>query len=632
MRSTGAAAGFHTELRRLYQAAGSPSQAEVIRKASRQGLRLNSTTLSDWLAGKSVPSKGEPVEFLVNLLHPAAIANGYASHSIDWWKKRRQEAWEESRANRGGRPPGERRPLQQTTLTATGIGDLVGELDEEYALKLEVHRSITTGDLGSRGEVLPRYLRRTHDDRLESELLWRAERGGLVVLIGESTSGKTRSCWEAIRKTLPEWRIWHPRSPTRPEAILEALSSGAITPNTIIWLNELQLYFPRGLGRQVASALQEIVSAPARGPVIALGTIWKKEWDALLDSDAEVRHLLQSSSEIDVPMKFGTRELSEQEDLLRSDPRLILAHAKAHGGKITQFLAGSFELLRRFERGGEEVKAIACAAIDARRLGHGTLLSEEFLRSAAPGYMDKETWDRVGEEWFEDSMSYLTEPWRGVLGVLRRHGPKNRGTPKLYRLADYVDQVGRDARRYFFPPPSFWKAALHCHPDDMIALARAAKSRYRYKLERDLTRAALERLAVDTQTKMLDLRVAAAERAADLPPYKQGLCLTGPPEGFTSFIAACTAWARPSDDGQAYRRPTKAINGCVLVEAHALWALGKRDLAIGLYLQAANTEQRGVLSAWAQELFNDGHLDQAKQLRRYGLDIDGACEHPWNDI
>ncbi|MEU2865467.1 hypothetical protein ACIQWL_51700 [Streptomyces mirabilis] len=29
----------------------------------------------------------------------------------------------------------------------------------------------------------------------------------LVVLVGESSSGKTRACWEAVRTLPPDWRI-----------------------------------------------------------------------------------------------------------------------------------------------------------------------------------------------------------------------------------------------------------------------------------------------------------------------------------------------------------------------------------------------------------------------------------------
>ena len=76
---------------------------------------------------------------------------------------------------------------------------------------------------------------RDHDDELRRRMAGAVEAGRstMVVLVGGSSTGKTRACWEALHaaasaenpgeKLLDGWRLWHPFDPTRPDAALDAL-------------------------------------------------------------------------------------------------------------------------------------------------------------------------------------------------------------------------------------------------------------------------------------------------------------------------------------------------------------------------------------------------------------------------
>ncbi|MEU1283559.1 hypothetical protein [Kitasatospora sp. NPDC005856] len=84
--------------------------------------------------------------------------------------------------------------------------------------ELEVHRAIAP----SADEIvpaLPAYVERAHDLVL-AEVAARAAAGSssLAVLVGDSSTGKTRSCWELIHGLPPGWRLWHPISPSPAEA------------------------------------------------------------------------------------------------------------------------------------------------------------------------------------------------------------------------------------------------------------------------------------------------------------------------------------------------------------------------------------------------------------------------------
>ena len=118
----------------------------------------------------------------------------------------------------------------------------------------------------------------------------------MVTLVGGSSTGKTRACWEAIhaetdgKKLLEGWRLWHPFDPTRPEAALAGLDE--IGPRTVVWLNEAQHYLLTGgsdRGDRVAARLRRLLTDPERAPVVVLGTLWPIYWDTLTHNPAHER-------------------------------------------------------------------------------------------------------------------------------------------------------------------------------------------------------------------------------------------------------------------------------------------------------------------------------------------------------
>ena len=85
---------------------------------------------------------------------------------------------------------------------------------------LEVHRPVQPEDAPPGLPVLPPYVPREHDQVLGQVVRAAAEgRSGIAVLVGGSSTGKTRACWEALallRDQDPPWRLWHPIDPSRP--------------------------------------------------------------------------------------------------------------------------------------------------------------------------------------------------------------------------------------------------------------------------------------------------------------------------------------------------------------------------------------------------------------------------------
>ncbi|MFH8698954.1 tetratricopeptide repeat protein [Streptomyces chartreusis] len=374
---------------------------------------------------------------------------------------------------------------------------------------LEVHPAGPgIGGLGKR--LLPGYVKRAHDQVLVDAVRDAAAgRSQMLVLVGESSTGKTRACWEAVQplaEAEPAWRLWHPFDPTRAEAALETMTR--VGPRTVVWLNEAQHYFgDRAAGERIAAAVHHLLTSPERGPVLVLGTLWPdyaRQYAALPspgasdDPYSRVRELLAGRA-VSVPETFDVRALAAAKKLAEGGDRLLgdaLTRARADG-RLTQELAGGPVLLERYKTASPAAKALLQAAMDARRLEVGLHLPQAFLTDAATDYLHDADWNLLTDDWAEMAYAELAKPVHGKQAPLSRVTPRpdRRGlgppttprppTPRpstpVFRLADYLEQHGRSSRRHLCPPDSFWHASsTHLtRPDDLDSLTRAAQGMHR---------------------------------------------------------------------------------------------------------------------------------------------------------
>ncbi|MEU3190721.1 helix-turn-helix domain-containing protein [Streptomyces sp. NPDC006992] len=420
---------------------------------------------------------------------------------------------------------------------------------------LEVHPA-GPGTTAARSEAsvewaLPRYVSRAHDRVLvEAVRDAGAGRSRIVVLVGTSSTGKTRSCWEAVQPLAGQgWQLWHPFHPDRAQAALEQLHH--VRPRTVVWLNETQHYLgDRMVGEQIAAALHHLMVSPERGPVLVLGTLWPEyaaQYTALpapdgADPHSRTRELLAGRTLV-VPDAFDAPALAAAAVLAEGGDRLLadaLIRARTDG-RLTQDLAGAPELLNRFEHAHPSARAVLEAAMDARRLGVGLHLPQAFLTDAVTDYLGQSDYDQLTDDWAERAYAELAQPVHGKQAPLRRTNPRTPRRPPAtpaagivaaqaagpqFRLADYLEQHGRTNRRHLCPPASFWHAA-HTHltrPDDLHQLAVAADERHRLEWAHHLRRraadhgstGALSRLAASrAQTGDWDGAEALLRQAAD---------------------------------------------------------------------------------------------------------------------
>jgi hypothetical protein len=372
-------------------------------------------------------------------------------------------------------------------------GQPLAEVLDPFAL--EVHRPIEP-DVPQPGlPALPAYVPREHDAALAKVVMTAAAAGtsGIAVLVGGSSTGKTRACWQALellRNMEPAWRLWHP---INPQGALAGLAG--VEPRTVVWLNEAQNYLRTadGAGEWVAAGLRELLRDRDRGPVLVLATLWPDYWTELtvrpaggLDPHAQARELL-AGHDIPVPGAFTDEQLRQLEEA--GDPRLAQAAAGSRDGQVIQYLAGAPELLDRYRTASPAARALIDAAMDAARMGMRPALPRAFLEAAAPGYLTGTEWDLLGDDWLEEGLAYTKRSAKGVRGPLAPIRPRpapgapaSPGTGTTWQLADYLDQHGRRARREEIPPEAFWAAAAsYADLADQASLGEAAERRGLYR-------------------------------------------------------------------------------------------------------------------------------------------------------
>ena len=652
--------------------------------------RVGRSTISDWLQpGGPLPQSDEDLLSVVKACADAA-AKGRRPLDAEW---RNEEDWlgRLARAKQvrdsismPGRVDGQRAEapgawggVPQRPLPSADHDELpwlrdpahvplirpIKELTDPFAL--DVHRAIDVDALKTFPE-LPKYIGRAHDDKL-NQMVEQAAAGHsrVVVLVGESSTGKTRACWEAIhQQLLKDWQLWHP-DPTRLDEEVSALDK--IQPRTVIWLNDAHDYVvdpARTVRERMAEALRRLADNRGRGPVLIVGTTWPDRWalvartpsrDQQPDDDPDpykrVRALL-AGNVIDVPAAFDDEAWVKLRDAVSDDPRLAHAYARARDKRIAQFLAGIPVLLERYRHAPAGAKALIHAAMDARNLGHGRLLPLDLLEAAAHGYLTDDEWDMLPDTWLADALAYAGDSRHGIRGALTPVRPRpgeSDANRDRYRLADYLDQTGRTTRRISEVPASLWDAlGRHAAAPDLTSLADQAQKRGFLQKAIDMYSAAAERGDLPGLLSLTWLLKAAGRIDEALRTCWRSVEVNG--EGWETLAGlleqtgdreeAITAYRKAAESGSIYAlnqlarlsRDGNRVDEAIIwfqgyldnhgdahgktvaatITAELLEQVSRTDDAISLYARGAEVRYGGYhsLSAGAKALERAGRADQ----------------------
>jgi thioredoxin-like negative regulator of GroEL len=569
----------------LDQLRGGRSYAQLDRAAGGRPRApvLPTSTVSNMIHGKSVPSKDTMVIFLT--------ACGLTGSKQEPWLAARERA----ATGHLHRPAGAVR---------------VRSADPH---RLGVHASIQVY-LGA--EDLPAYVPRDVDADLRTAVTAALDRGGFVLVKGSSSVGKTRALFEAVKAVCPDWWLWHPADAAAVRAFADAPA-----PRTVVWLDELQRYLTQP-GGVPAGAVRALLAAK----LLVVATLWPGEYISRTalrtpgqdDPYAEDRELLALARIVEVPDTFSHAERRRAEDLA-ADQRIRVALNTADGG-VTQVLAAGPELIRRWEHADvtdprqSYGKAVITAALDARRVGATAPLSRDFLIAAAPAYLSSAQQATAPPDWLDQALGYATTRLHGATACLI---PVAAGIGHVagWTTADFLYQHARNQRRTQPVPDQVWQALVdHHHPDDTRRLAVNAERRGRWSDARRLWDGVIQQSSTDrapVERLVHQGRVGDLRRLADAGNLAAASALAGLLVELGRVDEATETLRHPAETGD--RTAASALAGL-------LAALGRADEAIAVLRPSADAGAEEAASALAGLLVEHGRIDEVIAVLRQRAD------------
>ena len=330
-------------------------------------------------------------------------------------------------------------------------------------------------------EHVPDFVPRDIDDELHKHL----EAGGFVLLVGDSTAGKSRAGFEAIRARLADHVLIYPS----PKVAIPAVMIAARYERCVLWLDELERYV--GSEGLTATLLGSLVTGTGRGHRVIIATIRTAELtritaDGSSDDDAprqalrDIRQVIELAHPIRVSRIFSPSEL----DRARSaeDPRVAeaLSHADTYG--LAEYLAAAPQLLEVWQNARDSVEgpnargaALVTAAVDIRRAGYTSAIPRAALEAVHEHYLDA----RTHREPLADAWVWATTPARATTALLEA-GEEEDSVDVFDYLVDFAQhhtEVGSHV-----PEPVVRAAIDAATPADADSLAATAFAQGRYAL------------------------------------------------------------------------------------------------------------------------------------------------------
>ncbi|GIH03521.1 hypothetical protein Rhe02_15880 [Rhizocola hellebori] len=288
-----------------------------------------------------------------------------------------------------------------------------------------VHRAMPRSNDNAVADEPPPFVRRDRSSEVEAAL----GRSGFVLLVGESTAGKSRVAFEAIRACLPNHTFIRPRVPT---AISAALANIAEVRRCVIWLDDLEQYL--GVDGLTADLVTAVIKAKGHHTVL-LGTIRAHERARYRTSTATARsgcavdevalaarQVLDLATEIRIDRRWSSREL-ERAKHFTHDSRIAeaLTHADRFG--VCEYLALAPQLLGHWHdawtpAANPRGAAIVAAAVDARRAGYHRALPVNVLRDLHQHYLTARGGALLRPEPWEQALQWASEPLHATGSLL----------------------------------------------------------------------------------------------------------------------------------------------------------------------------------------------------------------------
>ncbi|HEX6354772.1 TIR domain-containing protein [Actinophytocola sp.] len=330
-----------------------------------------------------------------------------------------------------------------------------------HPIALGVHRAMEHGT-----DMPPPYIPRDVDQTIRDALRARKH----VLLIGDSTAGKSRTAYEMMQTELTGHRLI---APDDAEELVSALSSLTSEEPHVLWLDDLHRHLTAG-------GLTPSVIRRLPKSVVMIATIGAQHY-ALYNTNLERtatgvperwREVVQASKALELftQVRIERRWSPAELDLAASndDPRLRRAASLGQNYGVAEYMAAGPQLLQKWRAGwspggNPRGAALVAGAVDAYRAGMRTPLSRDDLVGVHDTYLDALGGAQLHPEAIDEALAWATNLEYGATSLLI-----NGGDDTYYPFDYVVEAVGRDGTSI---PSATWEFVLgHMRDADFMTV------------------------------------------------------------------------------------------------------------------------------------------------------------------
>ncbi|MES9524155.1 tetratricopeptide repeat protein [Streptomyces capoamus] len=289
-------------------------------------------------------------------------------------------------------------------------------------ISLGVHPSAVRRTTRLEPDRVPAFVERDQFD----EVVRRIVQGGFVLIVGDSTAGKSRLAYEAMRAAVPDFMLLQ----ARPSEDLQAFSSAVCAlRRCVVWFDEFDQFLRAG--GITLQMVKDMLAGPER-QVVLLASMRSKEYDRYSARQRDVADaatwragrevLLHAAEPVELDRLWSPREIERAQGAGR-DPRLRAAAQASDRFGVAEVLAAGPELLNDWMhawQAGEHPRgaALVAAAVDCRRMGLHRPVHASLLVALHEVYLSARGGAVLRPEPLADALAWATAPVQGASSLL----------------------------------------------------------------------------------------------------------------------------------------------------------------------------------------------------------------------